>query len=813
MQLVKEDLMPQQIKRVAVIGAGTMGASIAALVAGVGLPVLLLDVPPAKLTPEEEARGLTLAHPAVRNRIVQGGFDRMRKARPANLYNERSASLITLGNTEDDFAKLADCDWIVEVIIEQLGPKQALMTRLEAVRKPEAIVTTNTSGIPIAQIVEGRSPSFRQHCFGAHFFNPPRYLTLLELIPGAETDPAVFAAFQHFAEATLGKGVVVCRDRPNFIGNRISAFAAMSDLGFILAHGYTVEEVDALTGPLVGRPNSATFRLLDMVGNDIMAHVANNLYPAIPDDESRETLRSTDLLDRMVAAGKLGRKAGQGFYKEVRQGDKREFWPLDLQTLDYGPLQGSATVDAFGKAAKQRKSLPERLRFMLQRGVEQPDDRAAALIAQTLLPTMAYAARRLPELADSVAEIDNAMRWGFAHELGPFQIWDALGVAETAALMQSRGLALPAWVTQLIAQGDASFYRDGAAYNVATGHHELRPHDERIIDLAALKASGNRVHGNESASLVDLGDGVLCFELHSKANSLGGGAIQVLLDALEELQQDQWVGMVVGNQGARFSAGMDLNDFGAAVQMEAWDDIDELIALVQGAFLSLRRSPKPVVTAPFAHALGGGAELAMHGAASVAAAETYIGLVEVGVGVIPAWGGCKELNRRFIAEAARNGGDVLKGLQRAFENIGLAKVATSGLEAQDLGYLRATDRIVFNQRYLIGEAKREVLRLVGAGYTPPPSEKQCYALGREGLALLRVGVYQLAQGGYATTYDQVIADKLAYVLCGGDLSSPQWVDEEYIMGLERALIIELAHDPRTLARAKHMLETGKPLRN
>ncbi|WP_129629504.1 3-hydroxyacyl-CoA dehydrogenase/enoyl-CoA hydratase family protein [Candidatus Oscillochloris fontis] len=805
--------MPYQIKRVAVIGAGTMGASIAALVAGTGLPVLLLDVPPSKLTPEEESKGLSLSHPSVRNRFVQGGFDRMRKARPANLYNERSASLITLGNTEDDFAKLAECDWIVEVIIEQLGPKQALMERLEAVRKPDAIVTTNTSGIPIAQIAEGRSAEFKAHFFGTHFFNPPRYLKLLELIPGNDVDPAVFAEFRAFAEDHLGKGVVVCKDRPNFIGNRIIAFAAMSDLGFILQHGYTIEEVDALTGPVVGRPNTATFRLLDVVGTDIMAHVANNLYPAVPDDESRETLRSTDLLDRMVAAGKLGRKSGGGFYKEFREGKKREFRPLDLTTLDYVPLQGSASVDGFIKEAKQIKSLPERLRWMIKRSVEQPDDRAAALIVQTLLPTMAYAARRLPEIADSVEDVDSAMRWGFAHELGPFQMWDALGVAETADLMQSQGIALPTWVTDLIASGDACFYREGAAFNVAKGCHEVRARDERAISLAALKAAGQRVHGNDSASLVDLGDGVLCFEIHSKANSLGGPVIEMLLAAVEELKQERWVGMVVGNQGARFSAGMDLNDFGGAVMAEAWDDIGELVELVQNAFLSLRRNPKPVVTALFAHALGGGCELGMHGAASVASAETYMGLVEVGVGVIPAWGGCKELNRRFIAEAARNGGDVAKALQRAFENIGLAKVATSGHEAKDLGYLRPTDRIVFNQEYLIGEAKREVLRLIAAGYEAPPAEKQCYALGRDGLAMLRVGLYQLAEAGYASPYDQVIADKLAYVLCGGDLSAPQWVDEEYIMALEREQILQLARDPRTLARGKHMLETGKPLRN
>ncbi len=805
--------MQDQLKRVAVIGAGTMGAAIAGLVAGAGLPVLLLDVPPDKLTPEEEAKGLTLQHPAVRNRIVQGGYDRMRKARPSNLYNERSAELISLGNTEDDFAKLAECDWIVEAIIEQLGPKQALMERLEAVRKPGAIVTTNTSGIPIALIAEGRSAEFKRHFFGTHFFNPPRYLKLLELIPGDDADPEVVAAFRRFAEDRLGKGVVICKDRPNFIGNRIIAFAAMSDLHFIESQGYTVEEVDALTGPLIGRPNTATFRLLDVVGLDIMAHVANNLYPAVPDDESRETLKATDLLDRMVAAGKLGRKAGQGFYKEVKANGKREFWPLDLKSLDYVAPTGTATVDAFITEAKAIKALPERLRFMIARSAERPDDRAAALVVQTVLPMLGYAARRLPEIADSVADVDNAMRWGFAHELGPFQIWDALGVAATADLMQSRGITLPAWVEQLVAKGDARFYKDGAAYNVATGRHEPIVRDPREIDLAALKEAGKEVAGNNDASLIDLGDGVLCFEIHSKANVISGSVLEMLLTALAELKDPRWVGMVIGNQGPRFSAGADVSSLGAAAQVGDWESVDELLHLGQNLMLDLRYSAKPVVTAPFGQTLGGGAELSMHSAVTVAAAETYIGLVEFGVGIIPAWGGCKELNARLIGEAARNGADPLKALQQAFETIALAKVATSAHEARDMSFLRPGDRIIFNQDYLIGEAKREVLRLASSGYEPPAREKRCYALGREGLAAARIAIYQMVQGGYATEYEGFMADKLAYVLCGGDLSSPQFVDEWYILDMERAVLIELAKQPKTQERALHLLKTGKPLRN
>lgn len=805
--------MPHRIKRVAVIGAGTMGAAIAGLVAGAGLPVVLLDLPPAQLTPEEEAKGMTLAHPSVRRRVVQGGFERMRKARPANLFNAQSAELITLGTTEDDFALLADCDWIIEVIIEQLGPKQALMERIERVRKPGALVTTNTSGIPIAHIAEGRSPDFKAHFFGAHFFNPPRYLKLLELIPGAESDPAAVAALRHFAEDVLGKGVVICKDRPNFIANRVFCYAGQVLLNAALTHGYRIEEVDALTGALLGRPNTATFRLLDQVGVDVMHYIVTNLYDAIPDDESREVYRANDLLAQMTSAGLLGKKAGQGFYKEFKEGGQREFRPIDLKTVAYTPLQGTATVDQFVKTATQIKALPERLRFMLRHAAAHPDDRAAAIVSLALLPLMAYAARRLPEIADSVAEVDNAVRWGFAHQLGPFQVWDALGVAEGADLLRSQGHALPAWVDDLIAKGAGGFYKDGAAYNVATGQYVAPERDPRALDLAALKAAGHMVQGNKGASLVDLGDGVLCLELHSKANTIGGPVIAMILAAIEELKHERWVGLVVGNQGPRFSAGADLNDFGAAVEAGAWDDLTELVALVQQAYLSLRFSPKPVVTAPFGQTLGGGTELALTGAASVAAAETYIGLPEFAVGLLPAWGGCKELNRRIIGAAARTNGDTLKAFQQVFETIALVKIATSALEAKDLGFLRPTDKVVFNQDYLLGEAKREVLRLANAGYQPPPTAQNCYALGRDGLAAARVAIHQMHQGGYATAYDTVIAEKIAYVLCGGELSSPQWVDEAYIMRLELEAIVSLLRDGRTMARAKHMLEHGKPLRN
>jgi 3-hydroxyacyl-CoA dehydrogenase len=806
--------MAYQIKRVAVIGAGTMGASIAALVAGAGIPVTLLDVPPTTLTPEEEAKGLSLSHPAVRNRTVQQGFERMRKARPANLFNEKSAQLITLGNTEDDFGKLAEADWIVEVIIEKPEPKQQLMARIEQVRKPGALVTSNTSGIPISVISAGRSEEFKRHFFGTHFFNPPRYLKLLEVIPGEVTDPAAVEAMRHFAEHTLGKGVVICKDRPNFIGNRIGTFSAYSDLRYIVENGYTVEEVDALTGPLIGRPGTATFRLLDTVGVDIMHYVASNLYDAIPDDESRAVFRGTDLLERAVGKGLLGRKVGQGFYKEVKGGGKREFWAVDLNTLEHrAPQPVDLPIIA---ATKKITSLPERLRYIVQRASEDPTDRGAQLVAQALLPTMAYAARRLPEIADSVADIDNALRWGFAHELGPFQIWDALGLADTATLMRQRDLEVPSWVDELIAAGETSFYKIlgglPAAYNVEAKAYQPVGRSALALKLSEIKAAGGLVKGNDSASLIDLGDGVLCFEIHSKANTIGGEVLQLAFEALEELKNERWVGLVIGNQGSRFSAGANLNELGATAVMGNFDDLEEIIGVGQQLMLGFRYAPKPVVTAPFGQTLGGGCELSMHGAQAVAAVETYIGLVEFGVGLIPGWGGCKELNRRIIAEAARQNGDVLKAFQNVFETISQAKVAISALEARDMGFLRSSDTIVFNGDHLIGEAKQAVLALA-PNYVPPQPGAHCYALGRDGLAAARVAIYQFLQAGFATPYDAVVADKVAYVLCGGELSSAQFVDEQYLLDLERAMFIELAKDERTHARVRHMLETGKPLRN
>ena len=807
--------MSHSINRVAVIGAGTMGAAIAAHCANAGVPVYLLDAVPETLTPEEERKDLTLASPAVRNRLVQAGFDRMRKARPANLFTEGTAGLITLGNTADNLDWLREADWIVEVIVEHLESKRELMTLIEPRRKPDAIVTTNTSGIPINQIAEGRSPEFKAHFLGTHFFNPPRYMRLLELIPAAETDPEVVRAMAAFAAETLGKGVVRCKDTPNFIANRLGSFAGMNSLRYIFDQGFTVEEVDALTGTLIGRPKTATFRLLDLAGIDIAAGVARNLQQAVSDDESRDALAVPPLLETMISAGRLGNKTGQGFYKEVREGSTKSYWVLDFGSMEYRPPR---PVDLpLARAASKHRDLPERLRFLVQYADEHPDDRYAQLIVHDLLPPLAYAARRVPEIADSLTSVDRAMEWGYGHQAGPFATWDALGVAETVRRMRARGIAVAPWVEHMLAGGNTHFYveRDGRRWewDPARGEYAPVPVDPRSIDMEALRRAGREVAANRSASLIDLGDGVLLLEFHSKLNTLDSGTFEMTRQALEALREPRWVGLVIGNQGADFCVGANVLEILGAAQAEQWEQIDRLVRAFHKLQQALRYSSKPVVTAPFGRVLGGGAEVAMYGTRAVAAAETYIGLVEVGVGLIPGGGGCTEMVRRVVNPHMRaEGAHALPAVQRIFQTIGLAKVSGSAAEARELGLLRASDRIVMNRDHLLSEAKQEVLDLAAAGYRPPVREP-LYAAGRDTLAALRIGLHTMKTGGYASEYDAHIGNMLARILCGGDLSAGQWADEQVFLDLEREAFVALSREPKTHERIKTLLETGKPARN
>ena len=800
--------MTAPIRRVAVLGAGTMGAAIAAHAANAGLDVDLLDIAPDRLDPDEEARGLTLDDPAVRNRVVRAGFERMRAARPAALAAASVADRIRLGNFEENFDRLAAADWILEAVVELLAPKRALLERVERVAADHAVVSSNTSGIPLASLAEGRSDGFRRRFLGTHFFNPPRYLKLVELIPTADTDPEVLERMRAFVEQVLGKGPVVAKDTPNFIANRLGSFAGMHDTRYAFDHGYAIEEVDALTGPLVGRPKTATFRLADQIGLDVMVGVADNLYELAPDDESREDLRAPQPLRRILEAGRLGQKSGGGFYRrEVREG-RTVFDVLDLDTLDYRP---AAEPDLpIVASARDRGGLGERLRYLVDRA---DDDRGARLVRDTLLPALAYASRRVPEIADSLVEMDHAMEWGFGHQAGPFRTWDLLGVRDTVALMRDQGLEVAGWVDDFLAAGNESFYADGEVYSPVTAGYQPVAADPDALDLDRLKADGREVAANASASLVDLGDGVLCFELHSPASAIDVGVVELGARALRELERGPWAGLVIASQARNFCVGANLGEVGMAAYSGAYDQVERAVEGLQELLMGFRYAASPVVAAPHGQTLGGGAEIVLHADRVVAALETYLGLVEVGVGVIPAGGGCKELLRRLVSPAMRAAdAPALPFVQRVFETIGLAKAATSALEARELGFLEEHDRIVLHPDHLLAAAKREVLDLA-PGYRPPAREASVYAGGRPLLAALEIGVQTLVWAGQASEHDALIGRTLARVLCGGELSAPQWVTEDHILALERQAFLELLHEPKTMERIQAMLTTGKPLRN
>jgi 3-hydroxyacyl-CoA dehydrogenase len=780
--------LTHDIRSVAVLGAGTMGAAIAAHAANAGLAVDLLDL-------DAEA--------------VQGGFERMLAARPAALASPRLAERIRLGTFEDDFDRVADVDWVVEAIVERLEPKQELLARVEKVAAPDAVVSSNTSGLPLATVAEGRSEDFRRRFLGTHFFNPPRYLKLVELIPTADTDPEVLERMRTFVERVLGKGAVVAKDTPNFIANRLGSFAGMHDVRYALEHGYSIEEVDALTGPLVGRPRTATFRLFDQVGLDVMVGVASNLHELAPTDESRDVLGAPEPLRRMLEAGRLGNKTGGGFYRrEVREG-QTVFDVLDLDTLEYRPA-ARPDLPIVG-AAGDHDDLGDRLRFLLGKAEE---DRGARYLRDTLLPSLAYAARRVPEIADSLVEVDHAVEWGFGYQLGPFRTWDAIGVADGVARMEALGIEVPAWVTEMLAAGHQAFYRDGQVYSPLTRDYQPVPVDPEVIDLDRLKAEGRRVAGNASASLVDLGDGVLCFELHPPASAIDAALVELGARALQELESGHWAGLVIANQARNFCVGANLGEVGMAAYQGLYDQVGEAVKGLQRVLMGFRHAPRPVVAAPHGQTLGGGAEIVLHADRVVAALETYIGLVEVGVGIVPAGGGCKELLRRVVAPAVRAAPDapVLPFVQRVFETIGLAKVATSALEARELGFLEEHDVVVLNADHQLAAARREVLDLADS-YTPPPREASIYAAGLPVLAALELGVQTLQWAGQAGEHDGVVARHLARVLCGGELSLGQWVTEQHILDLERDAFLALLREPKTMERIQAFLTTGKVLRN
>ncbi len=801
--------MAYHIHKAAVIGSGTMGSGIAALLAGVGIETLLLDIPAPDTTPDSPFEQ--------RNAVTLGGLRRMQEARPAQLFRPDDLDLITVGNTDDDLNRLREADWVIEVVVEKLDIKQALMAKLAQHVGPQTIVSTNTSGLPINQIAAGLPAAFTRRFLGTHFFNPPRYLHLLEIIPHENTDAEVIDFMQEFATRVLGKGVVLCKDTPNFIGNRFMSMIGMQAMNYALDHGFTVEEVDALTGPLIGRPKTATFNLNDLVGFDVAVFVARNLYEAIPDDPAREVLNhpaAVALSEKMLANNWLGRKTGQGFYHMRRKDDgSRELWALNLQTLEYEP-PSSPRFESVGKHRKV-ENLGERLRLLLNE-----EDRAARFLWHHHAFYLAYASHRVPEITESIVNIDNAQKWGFSHHMGPFEIWDALGVAATIPQFEEAGYPVADWVKDMVRAGGATFYRRDenglitAYYSPAAGGYVPLERDPRIITTADLRASGREIARNDSASILDMGDGVALFEFHSKQNSLDYDLIDMGFKAVEMLNNDQFDALVVGNDGERFSVGFNLFLFVLAIQSEQFDEIDTNLDTLQRLADAMRHARKPVVVAPFQLALGGGTELILGGSAIVAHAELYAGLVEVSVGIIPAGGGCKEMLRRVLNPVMQShpNADPLPHLQKIFQQIATAQVSEQGAkQAREMGILGPCDRIVMNRDHLLWEAKHTALYLAD-NYTPQRPGK-VYAAGRDAYAALSVMIDGFIEQRLASEYDAVIARKLAYVLTGGAIDEPQWVDEQVILNLERQMFLQLLREPKTLERITHMLQTNKPLRN
>jgi len=790
-----------------------MGAAIAAHAANSGLEVDLLDIAPNELTEEEEQKGLTLELPEVRNRIVDAGFERMKNARPPALMSQRVAERMRTGNFEDDLERVKDADWILEAIVEKLEPKQDLMARVEELAKDDAIISSNTSGIPLHSIAEGRSESFKKRFLGTHFFNPPRYLKLLEIIPTEDTDPHIVEDVRALGERVLGKGGVMAKDTPNFIGNRLGSFSMINAIRYAFENDYGIEEVDAITGPLIGHPKTATFRLQDQVGLDIAIGVAQNLYDLVPEDESREQLRPPEKLEQMQENNLLGLKSGAGFYKRDKRDGQTVFDVLNLETFEHEPTENPEIPLA--EEAQKQGDLGARLRFIMSKAEE---DRHARFLRDTILPDLAYASRRVPEISDTLENADHAMEWGYGHEAGPFRIWDLLGVGETVEQMESLDIQVADWVKEILDGGNERFYKkDGTSelqFSPVNMEYEPVREDPMQLSLDTLREEDAEISRNDSASILDLGDGVMCLEIHSKGNSVNSAVVEMGNEALRRLEEeDEWVGLVIGNEGGNFCVGANLGEMAEGAKNGDLDEIGEAIDALQILLMDFRFASKPVVAAPHGQTLGAGAEICLHSDRVCAAGETYMGLVETGVGLIPAGGGTKELTRRLVSSAMHPGGvPPLPHVQEAFEQIAMAKVSGSALEAKEMGFLRDEDRVVMNGDHLISAAKREALELAD-GYAPPVRENSVYAAGTKTRAALEVGVNTMQWGNFATEYDGVIAGHLARVLTGGDLSIPQWVSEEHILKLEKEAFLELLKNDKTLERIDAMLKTGKPLRN
>lgn len=807
--------MKRRIERAVVLGAGTMGSRIAAHFANAGLPCVLLDIVPA---------GLPSGAPAAeRNKIARAGLDAAKKSKPAAFFAPELADKISVGNFEDDLARCADADWIIEVVAENLDIKRRLLSRVAEVRKPGAMVTTNTSGLPVHLIAEGMSEEFQQHWAGTHFFNPPRYMKLVELIPGPKTSPEVLETIREFCDRRLGKGVVPAKDTPNFIANRIGTFSMLNAIRLMQSLGMTIEEVDACTGPAVGWPRSATFRTADLVGLDVLVHVVKNIYETAPGDESREMYKVPSFVEEMAKRGWLGDKTGQGFYKKTKGGGEKEILALDYSTMEYRPRQ----KPKFGalEMGKSIEDTRERVRALLVPVLEgQKVDRAQQFIWGGLSEMCLYAARRIPEISDSISDIDQAMKWGFAWEMGPFELMDAIGVRAFASQIQKEGRAVPAVVERLLASGRNSFYESekGRTTVFDAGGGSAKPVKTAtgIIFLKSEKEAGHEIERNSGASLIDLGDGVVCCEFHAKMNAIGADLIAMLHKGLKRLDTD-FDAMIIANQATNFSVGANLMLMLVAAQEQEWDELHLAVKQFQNVNLAIKYAPKPVVAAPQGMALGGGCEISLHAAKIQAAAEAYIGLVETGVGLIPGGGGTKEMLIRANEHASSDEDlDLFHAMKPVFQAIAMAQVGTSAEECRQFGFLRRADGISMNRDRLVADAKEAALALVRAGYQPAAASwqdgaqtTQVKVLGEQFLAGAKLMIHMMVRGGYISDYDAHVGRKLANILAGGPLTSPQHVSEQYLLDLEREAFVSLCGEKKTQERIAHTLKTGKPLRN
>ncbi|RLD21634.1 MAG: 3-hydroxyacyl-CoA dehydrogenase [Bacteroidetes bacterium] len=800
--------MNRSIKKVAILGSGIMGSRIACHFANIGVEALLLDIVPKELTDVEEKKGLSLDDKAVRNRIVNDAFQSTLKSKPAALYHKDFASRVSLGNFDDDMQDIAGCDWVMEVVVENLDIKKIVFEQVEKYRTPGTLITSNTSGIPIHLMLDGRSDDFKKHFCGTHFFNPPRYLQLFELIPTLETDPAIVDFLMHYGDRFLGKTTVLCKDTPAFIANRIGIYAILKVVDTMQKLGMNIDEVDKLTGPVIGRPKSATFRTSDLVGLDTLVKVSNNLYEGLVDDEARETFNLPDTINTLLEKNWLGDKTKQGFYKKTKdEKGKTQILTLDLESFEYKPKQKVKFTTL--ELTKPIDNIRDRFKILFA-----GKDKAGEFYRDAFYGLFQYVSNRIPEISDELYKIDDAVCAGFGWEVGPFDTWDQVNVAKTVEKMEEAGYKPNQWVYDMLAEGITSFYsvKDGVKqyYDIPSKSYKAVPGADAFIILDNIRET-NVVWSNAGATIFDLGDEVLGIEFHTKMNTLGTEVVQGIDKAIT-MAEENYRGLVIGNQAAQFSAGANLAlVFMYAIEQE-YDEVNFMIKSFQDTMMRVRYSSVPVVVAPHGLTLGGGCEMTLHADRVQAAAETYIGLVEVGVGLIPAGGGTKELTKR-ISDSFSTGDVELNDLQNTFMNIATAKVATSAYEAFDMNILQKGDGISVSKNRQIADAKAAVLEMSAAGYVKPVQAKNIRVQGKSGLALVAAGVNGMRMGNYISDHDVKIANKIAWIMCGGDLSYTQEVSEQYLLDLEREAFLSLTGEPKTLERIQAILNGQKPLRN